>query len=77
MNLERVITKLLKAINSRIQQLSLNITSGNIDNMEKYKYVIGQITALEAVKQELSSLLEDKEQNNGTVIDISKRDTKA
>ena len=77
MNLERVITKLLKAINSRIQQLALNITSGNIDNMEKYKYVIGQITALEAVKQELSSLLEDKEQNNGTVVDISKRDTKA
>jgi hypothetical protein len=77
MNLERVITKLLKAINSRIQQLALNITSGNIDNMEKYKYVIGQITALEAVKQELSSLLEDKEQNNGTVIDLSKRDTKA
>lgn len=77
MNLERVITKLLKAINSRIQQLALNITSGNIDNMEKYKYIIGQITALEAVKQELSSLLEDKEQNNGTVIDLSKRDTKA
>ena len=77
MNLERVITKLLKAINSRIQQLALNVTSGNIDNMEKYKYVIGQITALEAVKQELSSLLEDKEQNNGTVIDLSKRDTKA
>ena len=77
MNLERVITKLLKAINTRLNQLSLSITSGNIDNMEKYKYVIGQITALEAVKQELSSLLEDKEQNNGTVIDLSKRDTKA
>jgi hypothetical protein len=77
MNLERVITKLLKAINTRLNQLSLSITSGNIDNMEKYKYVIGQITALEAVKQELSSLLEDKEQNNGTVVDISKRDTKA
>ena len=71
------ITKLLKAINTRLNQLSLSITSGNIDNMEKYKYVIGQITALEAVKQELSSLLEDKEQNNGTVVDISKRDTKA
>jgi hypothetical protein len=77
MNLERVITKLLKAINTRLTQLSLSVTSGNIDNMEKYKYIIGQITALEAVKQEISSLLEDKEQNNGTVIDISNRDTKA
>jgi len=44
--------------------------------MEKYKYIIGQITALEAVKQEISILLNDKEQNNGTVIDIqNKRDT--
>ena len=77
MNLERVITKLLKAINTRLTQLSLSVTSGNIDNMEKYKYIIGQINALEAVKQEISILLNDKEQNNGTVIDISNRDTKA
>ncbi len=61
----------------RLDQLSINVTSGNIDNMEKYKYIIGQINALEAVKQEISILLNDKEQNNGTVIDISKRDTKA
>ena len=77
MNLERVITKLLKSINVRLDQLSVSVTSGNIDNMEKYKYIIGQINALEAVKQEISILLNDKEQNNGTVIDISKRDTKA
>ena len=77
MNLERVITRLLKSINVRLEQLSVAVTSGNIDNMEKYKYIIGQIIALEAVKQEISILLNDKEQNNGTVIDISKRDTKA
>ena len=77
MNLERVITRLLKSINVRLDQLSVSVTSGNIDNMEKYKYIIGQITALEAVKQEISILLNDKEQNNGTVIDISNRDTKA
>ena len=77
MNLERVITKLLKSINVRLEQLSVSVTSGNIDNMEKYKYIIGQINALEAVKQEISILLNDKEQNNGTVIDISKRDTQA
>ena len=39
--------------------------------MEKYRYIIGQINALEATKQELSNLLEDKElENEGTVIDI-------
>ena len=40
--------------------------------MEKYRYIIGQISGLEAVKQELSSLLEDKEQNEkGTVINLN------
>jgi hypothetical protein len=43
--------------------------------MENYKYIIGQINALEAIKQELSNLLEDKEQNEskGTVIDINSK----
>ena len=75
-NLESVITKLLRNLNKQIDTLSISVTSGNVDNMEKYKYIIGQITALEAVKQEISILLNDKEQNNGTVIDIqNKRDT--
>jgi hypothetical protein len=40
--------------------------------MENYKYIIGQINAYEATLQELSNLLEDKEQNEkGTVIDIN------
>lgn len=76
MNLESVITKLLRNLNKQIDTLSISVTSGNVDSMEKYKYIIGQITALEAVKQEISILLNDKEQNNGTVVDIqNKRDT--
>ena len=39
--------------------------------MENYKYIIGQINAYEATLQEISNLLEDKEQNEGTVIDIN------
>ena len=71
MQLENVITKLIKFIKARADALSVTITSGSIDNMEKYRYIVGQITALEAVLQELSNLLEDKEQNGkGTVIDI-------
>jgi len=77
MNLEAVITKLLRNLNTQINTLSISVTSGNIDSMEKYKYIIGQITALEAVKQEISILLNEKEQN-GTVIDIkNKRDSEA
>jgi len=72
MQLETIINRLIKFINTRTQALSISVTSGGIDNMEKYRYIIGQITALEAVKQELSSLLEDKEQNEkGTVINLN------
>ena len=72
MQLENVIRRLVKFVNTRIQALSISVTSGGIDNMEKYRYIIGQINALEAVRQELSNLLEDKEQNEkGTVIDIN------
>jgi hypothetical protein len=71
MQLENVITKLIKFMKTRADALAVTITSGSIDNMEKYRYIVGQITALEAVLQELSNLLEDKEQNGkGTVIDI-------
>ena len=73
MQLENVIRRLIKFVNTRTQALSISVTSGSVDNMEKYRYIIGQISALEAVRQELSNLLdEDKEQNEkGTVIDIN------
>ena len=72
MQLEDVIKKLIRFINVRTQSLAITVTSGSVDTMENYKYIIGQINALEATKQELSNLLEDKEQKNeGTVIDIN------
>ena len=60
MNLETAITRLYRYIDKRIEELSLAVTSGGIDSMTKYNYIIGQITALEATKQELSNLLDDK-----------------
>ena len=74
MQLETVINRLLKYIHRRTEELSIAVTSGGIDSMTKYNYIIGQITALEATKQELSNLLEDKEQH-GTVIDIKDKAT--
>jgi len=72
MQLENVITKILRFIDTRVEALSISVTSGGVDNMEKYRYIIGQINGLEAVRQELSNLLEDKEQNEkGTVININ------
>ena len=77
MDLENVIYKLRRALDNKINALSLSITSGGVDNMETYKYIIGQINALEATKQDLSSLLEHKEQNDGTVVDIKDGKSKA
>ena len=72
MQLENVIKRLLRFIDTRLQALSMTVTSGSVDSMENYKYIIGQINGLEATRQELSTLLEDKEQKNeGTVIDIN------
>ena len=71
MQLENVINRLLKFLRSRLDNLSVSVTSGGVDNMENYKYIIGQINAYEATLQEISNLLEDKEQNGkGTVIKI-------
>ena len=71
MNLESAIVQLNRFLTKRIQDLSIAITSGGVDNMESYNYIIGQINALEPTRQELSNLLDNKEQKNeGTVIDI-------
>ena len=67
------IDKIRKIIIMRHDDVVVAMTSGGVDSMEKYQYIIGQINALEATRQELSNLLNDKEQN-GTVIDIKQKD---
>ena len=75
MSLENVIYKLQRTLDRRIEALAISVTSGGVDNMETYKYIIGQINALEATKQEISHLLNDKEQNEGTVVDINSKNS--
>ena len=70
------IHSLKKTINTQLDNLSLNVTSGGIDSFDKYKYITGQISALESVLQEISNLLNKKEQydrheGNVIVIDIN------
>ena len=76
---EQLLESLKKALTRRVNQLALTVTSGGVDNMETYKYIIGQINALESVRQEISNLQQDKEQNNentGTVVDLKGRSPK-
>ena len=70
---EQLLESLKKALARRINQLALSVTSGGVDNMETYKYIIGQINALESVQQEISNLQQDKEQNEGTIISLNSK----
>ena len=71
MEAEQVLNSLRRAIKRRVETLAISVTSGGVDSMETYKYIIGQINALESVQQEISNLLNDKEHNEGTVININ------
>ena len=76
---EQILESLKKALIRRINSLALSVTSGGVDNMETYKYIIGQINALESVRQEISNLQQDegaKDENTGTVVDLKGRSPK-
>jgi len=76
---EQLVEHLKKGLDRRVNQLALSVTSGGVDNMETYKYIIGQINALEAVRQEISNLQQDegaKNENTGTVVDLKGRSPK-
>ncbi len=76
---EQILERLKKALVRRINALALSVTSGGVDNMETYKYIIGQINALESVRQEISNLQQDegaKNENTGTVVDLKGRSPK-
>ena len=76
---EQLLENLKKALNRRVNQLALSVTSGGVDNMETYKYIIGQINALESVRQEISNLQQDEgaqNENTGTVVDLKGRSPK-
>ena len=72
-----LITKIQRQLKQLYQNIGDSMISGGVDNMEKYKYLLGQAHAYSIILQEISNLLNYKEQKNeqGNVIDISKRDT--
>jgi len=66
------ITKLQKFIKDSYQNIGDAMISGTVDSMEKYKYMQGQANAYQTIIQEISNLLNKKEQNDekGNVIDL-------
>ena len=59
-----VLSKLQKYLKESYQNIGDAMISGGIDNMEKYKYMMGQAHAYLKISQEISNLLEPKEQND-------------
>ena len=74
-----LITKIQRQLKQLYQNIGDSMISGGVDNIEKYKYMLGQAHAYEYISQEISNLLNKKEQKNeqGTIIDLEKRGPKA
>ena len=74
-----LITKIQRQLKDLYQNIGDSMVSGGVDNMEKYKYMLGQAHAYQYISQEISNLLNNKEQKDeqGTVIDLEKRGPKA
>ena len=73
-----IVAKLQKIMRDNLQRVGDAMISGGVDNMEKYKYMLGQANTYQFILQEISNLLNDKEQKDekGNVIDIGKGNSK-
>ena len=71
------VEKIRRIIKMRHDDVVIAMTNGNVDNMEKYNYMLGQIRTYQYLLQEISTLLDKKEQNEseGTVISIKAKDS--
>ena len=69
-----IVSKMQKMIKNNLQRLGDTMITGGVDNMEKYQYMLGQARTYQYMLQEISNLLEKKEQKDeqGNVIDLGK-----
>ena len=73
-----VVAKIQKMMRENLQRVGDAMISGGVDNMEKYQYMLGQARTYQLMLQEISNLLDNKEQKDeqGTVIDLNRRGPK-
>ena len=76
-----ILNKLQKHLKESYRDIGDSMIAGGIDNMEKYKYMMGQAHAYLRISQEISALLNPKkEKKNDTersenVIDFGKTES--
>jgi hypothetical protein len=59
-----ILYKIQRNARNSLQTIGDAMISGGVDNMEKYKYLLGQAHAIQLILQDISNLLQDKEQND-------------
>ena len=67
-----IVSRIQKLVRDNLQEVGNILISGGVDNMEKYQYMLGQARTYQYLLQEISNLLEEKEQKNEreNVVDI-------
>jgi len=73
-----IVAKMQKLMRDNLQKIGDILIGGGVDSMEKYKYMLGQANTYQIMLQEISNLLDNKEQENekGTIIDLNQRGPK-
>ena len=59
-----ILNKIQRYLKETYQNVGDSMIGGAVDNMEKYKYMLGQAHAYMKISQEISNLLNPKEQKN-------------
>ena len=74
-----IVSKMRRLMRDNLQKVGDILISGGVDNMEKYQYMLGQARTYQLMLQEISNLLDNKEQKDeeGTVIDLNSRGPKS
>ena len=74
MNDIELVQKIQKFLKTNVDNISAAMIAGGVDNMEKYKYMLGQAHAYQIILQEISNLLEPKEQKieDDNIIELGK-----
>ena len=72
-----LVYKLKKQIEETQKNVQTYVLNGQVNNYEKYQYMVGQLRAYEGILNEISTLITNKEpqdnENTGTVIDIASK----
>ena len=75
----QIISKVKKLLKDQYQSIGEVMLAGGVDNMDKYKYLMGQAHAYQKIDQEISNLLKPKEPKNDTersenVVDFGRKE---